>query len=120
VPGAPGGRTAGGAPERGGVGAPGAAGRGAATTRADGGDGGRVHRSPSPPTGGVTGFRERRERPVHLEDGHHVAKLATEAAEKREHHLPIANGVAEFGEGGDHGLKAAAVVGDAPRNSSSR
>jgi hypothetical protein len=59
------------------------------------------------------GFSERRERPVHLEDGHHVAKLATEAAEEREYHLPIADGVAEFGKGGNHRLKAAAVVGDA-------
>jgi hypothetical protein len=58
-------------------------------------------------------FNERWEWPVHLEDGHHVAKLATEAAEEREYHLPIADGVTEFSKGSSHGLKAAAVVGDA-------
>jgi hypothetical protein len=50
---------------------------------------------------------------VHLEDGHHVAELAAEAAEEREHHLPIPDGVAELGKGSRHGLELAAVVGDA-------
>jgi hypothetical protein len=52
---------------------------------------------------------------MHLEDGHHVAELAIEAAEEHEYHLPIADGVAEFGKGGSHGLEAAAVFGDAQR-----
>jgi hypothetical protein len=53
---------------------------------------------------------------VHLEDGHHVVELAAEAAKEREHHLPIADGIAELGKGSRHrdarGLLAA-VVGDA-------
>jgi hypothetical protein len=49
---------------------------------------------------------------MHLEDGHHVAKLTVQATEKREHHLPIADWVAELGEGGGHRLEAATVVSD--------
>jgi hypothetical protein len=52
---------------------------------------------------------------VHLEDGHHVAELAAEAAEEREHHLAITDGITELCEGCNHGLKTAAVVGDAQR-----
>jgi hypothetical protein len=44
-----------------------------------------------------------------------VAELAAEAAEEREHHLAIANGVAELGEGRCHGLEAATIVVDAQR-----
>jgi hypothetical protein len=47
---------------------------------------------------------ERRERAMHLQDRHHVAILATEATQESEHHLAIADGVAEFGEGRRHGL----------------
>jgi hypothetical protein len=49
---------------------------------------------------------------MHLKDGHHVSKLTVPATEKREHHLPIADWVAELGEGGGHRLEAATVVGD--------
>jgi predicted N-formylglutamate amidohydrolase len=52
---------------------------------------------------------------VHLEDGHHVAELTAEAAKERQHHLAIADGVAELSEGCSHGLEATAVVGDAQR-----
>jgi hypothetical protein len=58
------------------------------------------------------GLRKGRERAMHLEDGHHVAKLTFQATEKREHHLPIADWVAELGEGGGHRLEVAIVVGD--------
>ena len=44
-----------------------------------------------------------------------MAELAVEAAEEREHHLAIADGVTELGEGCSHGLEAATVVGDAQR-----
>jgi hypothetical protein len=50
---------------------------------------------------------------MHLEDGHHVVEVAAEAAEEREHHLAIADGVAELGEGCSHGLEATTVVSDA-------
>jgi hypothetical protein len=54
------------------------------------------------------GLGERRERTMHLQNGHHVAVFATEAAEKGEHHLLIA----ELGKGGSHSLQLAAVIGD--------
>ena len=57
--------------------------------------------------------RKRGEQPVHLEDGHHVAELATEAAKEREHHLSITDGITELGKGSRHRLELAAVVGDA-------
>ena len=49
---------------------------------------------------------------MHLEDGHHVAELTIQAMEEREDHLPIADRVAEFSEGGGHRLEAVTVVGD--------
>jgi hypothetical protein len=55
---------------------------------------------------------ERGERPVHLEDGHHLAELTAEAAKEREHHLPIVDGIAELGKGSRHRFELAAVVGD--------
>jgi hypothetical protein len=58
------------------------------------------------------GVGERRERTMHLQDGHHVAKLAIEAAQQGEDHLTVTDGVAELGEGRGHGLQRAAVVGD--------
>jgi hypothetical protein len=58
------------------------------------------------------GLRKGRERAMHLEDGHHVAKLTVQATVKREHHLPIADWVVELGEGGGHRLEAVTVVGD--------
>jgi hypothetical protein len=60
-----------------------------------------------------TSLCERGERLVHLEDGHHVTELAAEATKEREHHLPIADGIAETGKGCRHWLKLAAVVSDA-------
>jgi hypothetical protein len=33
---------------------------------------------------------------MHLENGHHVAKLAAQASEEGEHHLTITDGVAEL------------------------
>jgi hypothetical protein len=56
---------------------------------------------------------ERGERPVHLEDGHHVAELTAEAAKESEHHLPIADGIIELSKGSRHRFELAAVVGDA-------
>ena len=50
-------------------------------------------------------LRERGERPVHLEDGHHVVQLAAEAAKEREQHLPIADGIAELSKGSRHRLE---------------
>jgi hypothetical protein len=49
---------------------------------------------------------------MHLEDGHHVAKLTVQSTEKHEHHLPITDWVTELDEGGGHRLEAATVVGD--------
>jgi hypothetical protein len=42
-----------------------------------------------------------------------VAELTAEAAKEREHHLPIADGIAELGKGSRHRFELAAVVGDA-------
>ena len=53
------------------------------------------------------------ERVMHLEDGHHMAELATQAMEEHEHQLPIADGVAKLSETGGHRLKMAIVVSDA-------
>jgi hypothetical protein len=50
---------------------------------------------------------------VHLEDGHDVVELTAEAAKEREHHLPIADGIAELGKGSRHRFELAAVLGDA-------
>lgn len=58
-------------------------------------------------------LRERQERALYLEDGHHVMELAAEAMEEREHHLTHTDGVTKLDEGCSHGLKAAVVVGDA-------
>jgi len=49
---------------------------------------------------------------MHLEYGHHVAKLFVQATEKCEDHLSIADRIAELSERGRHRLEAAAVVGD--------
>lgn len=42
-----------------------------------------------------------------------MMELAAEAAEKREHHLPIPDGITQFGEGSGYRLKTTTVVSDA-------